>query len=707
MEGAAVSQSLAGPQRSQAVAADQCVRVLLIEDDEDDYILTRDLLAEIDRERFTLDWLDSFDAARDAIARQEYDVYLIDYRLGEHSGLELLREAERLGCQAPIIVLTGQGSRDIDLQAMRAGAAYYLAKAKIDAPLLERSIRYALELKSAQQSLRFSEGRLRAILENAVDGVITIDARGTIESFNPAAARMFGYRAEEVIGQSVTLLMPSPYRDEHQTYIARYLQTGEPHIIGIGRQVVGRRKGGTTFPLDLSVGEMKIDGQHKFIGIARDITESKRVEEQLRKANRTLRVLAACDAALAQATDERALLDAVCRAVVGVGEYRFVWVGFATADAEKTVQPVAHAGEDGGYLEATSITWADTDLGRGPTGTAIRTGAPCVVQHIATDPAFAPWREEALRRGYGSSVALPLIMDGRSTGALCIYAREADAFDGDELRLLEDLAGRLAFSIAALRGRVERHRAAEEIRQLNAELEQRVKERTAQLEAANKELEAFSYSVSHDLRAPLRAIDGFSRMILEDYLDRLDEKGRHYLARVRAGTQHMGQLIDDLLALSRVTRSEMHMETVDLSALVQSIAADLRKTQSERQVQFVIAPGVVAHGDVRLLRVALENLLGNAWKYTSKHPQGRIEFGLRQEGGQVIYFVRDDGAGFDPAFGDKLFGAFQRLHSTAEFEGTGIGLATVQRIIHRHGGRIWAESAVEQGATFSFTLPTK
>ena len=234
--------------------------------------------------------------------------------------------------------------------------------------------------------------------------------------------------------------------------------------------------------------------------------------------------------------------------------------------------------------------------------------------------------------------------------------------------------------------------------------EKALRERTFQLESANKELESFSYSVSHDLRAPLRSIDGFSVLLLEEHADRLDPAAQGYLRRVRAGSQRMGQLIDDLLNLSRVTRSEMNRETVDLSALARAIATELQQAQPERAVDLVIAPNLVANGDARLLRIALENLLSNAWKFTGRCSCARIEFGAIRHNGQPAYLVRDNGAGFDMTYAHKLFGAFQRLHAASEFPGSGIGLATVQRIIHRHGGRVWTEGEVERGATFYFTL---
>ena len=239
-------------------------------------------------------------------------------------------------------------------------------------------------------------------------------------------------------------------------------------------------------------------------------------------------------------------------------------------------------------------------------------------------------------------------------------------------------------------------------------IEQQLQKRTAQIETANQELEAFSYSVAHDLRNPITSINGYIWVLQEEYAYLLDEDGKHYLERVLVATERMEQLIDDILRLSQVTRSKMQFDTVDLSQIAREIAISLRQTANEREVEFIIAEGVVAQGDEPLLKIVLENLLGNAWKYTRNKPRARIEFGVLEPEihteSSRQYFVRDDGAGFDMGKADKLFTAFCRLHGKNEFEGTGIGLATVQRIIHRHGGQIWADGEVNQGATFYFTL---
>jgi GAF domain-containing protein len=303
----------------------------------------------------------------------------------------------------------------------------------------------------------------------------------------------------------------------------------------------------------------------------------------------------------------------------------------------------------------------------------------------------------------------PIFAGQRLWGLLAVYQNDGPrSWQPTEIDLLVQVGIQLGIALqqaelfANLHREVaERQQAEHQVRQLNQNLQQR----NAQLEVANKELEAFAYSVSHDLRAPLRGIDGFSQAILEDYADQIDADGQNYLQRIRAATQRMGQLIDDLLTLSRITRSELRRETVDLSALARAISIELQQTDPTRSVDFVIHDKLIDTGDPRLLRVVLLNLLENAWKFTSKQQNARIEFDATIENeGVKRYFVKDDGVGFDMTYVNKLFGPFQRLHPMSEFPGNGIGLATIQRIVHRHGGQVWAESALKQGATFYFTL---
>uniref|UniRef100_B8HJY1 histidine kinase n=1 Tax=Cyanothece sp. (strain PCC 7425 / ATCC 29141) TaxID=395961 RepID=B8HJY1_CYAP4 len=286
-----------------------------------------------------------------------------------------------------------------------------------------------------------------------------------------------------------------------------------------------------------------------------------------------------------------------------------------------------------------------------------------------------------------ANLVVPLLQGTNLWGLLCIHqCRSPRQWQTSEIEFVQQIAVHLGVALQ------------------QAELLTELRQAVADLKAVNKELEAFSYSVSHDLRAPLRSIDGFSQALLEDYQDQLDAVGQDYLRRIRSATQRMGQLIDDLLALARVTRSELKLGNVDLSRLAHRICTELHQTQPDRQVEFVIQPGLVAQGDAYLLQVLLENLLNNAWKFTSKHHHARIEFGQTSLPRGPVYFIRDDGAGFDMTYRDKLFSPFQRLHGMQEFPGNGIGLATVQRIVYRHRGQIWAEGAVEQGATFYFTL---
>jgi signal transduction histidine kinase len=333
----------------------------------------------------------------------------------------------------------------------------------------------------------------------------------------------------------------------------------------------------------------------------------------------------------------------------------------------------------------------------------IRTGKPEFYREIPDSLVTASTNDSELvdiirELGLRSSITVPLMAHGHALGTLTLVMAESGRhYDSADLALAEDLARRAALLI-------DNAKLFQETQQLNTELEQRVQERTAHLTAVNKELEAFSYSVSHDLRSPLRAIDGFSQAILEDYYDALDDMGKDFLKRIRTESQRMGQLIDDLISLSRFTRTEMNFMPIHLSDMVGEIVGELKAKEPERDIDVSIEEDLTACGDERLIRVALQNLINNAWKFTMKTAKPCIQFGSIQKEDTTEYFVRDNGAGFDMAYVNKLFGAFQRLHSMDEFSGTGIGLATVQRIMHRHGGTIRAEGKLNEGATFYFTL---
>jgi PAS domain S-box-containing protein len=500
--------------------------------------------------------------------------------------------------------------------------------------------------KMAEKGVQESEEKYRQLFSTISDAifVMDVDTLCMIDA-NDSALRLYGYAREEFL--KLTLLDISAEPDKSLASVKK-TEGGKSLRIPLRYH---KSKDGTIVPVEISVCNFRLKSRKVLCAVIRDITKRLQMEETVRQER------------------DRAKSHLDMAGVIMI-----------VINADQAISLINKKGcEILGYPEGEIVgrNWFDRFL--------------------------PPANREEVKKVFSRLIAGEI-------APMEYYENTVLTRAGNERliawhnKILTDESGRIYASLSSGEDITERRQAEDEIRRLNAELERRVKERTIQLTSSNKELEAFVYSVSHDLRAPLRSIDGFSLVLLEEYGGRLDERGRHYLDRVRSAAGQMGLEIEDLLKLSRLTRSEMIFADVNLTRLAEKIAAELRESRPDRAVDWIIAPGVTADGDARLLEVALRNLLENAWKFTSKHPSARIEFGVFERDGQPVYFVRDDGAGFDNAFAGKLFGVFQRLHRYEEFEGTGVGLAMVQRIIRRHGGSVWAEGAVERGAAFYFTL---
>lgn len=507
---------------------------------------------------------------------------------------------------------------------------------------------YQVRRRQHLTQVEASDARFQKLLESAPDAVLIVDDGGRIRLANARVAEWFGYRPSELLGQPVEILLPEALRERHQRHRNTYLAAPRARALGIGTQLSARRSDGSEFPVEISLSPITVGGDRLVIAVVRDVTERRQLEQAREDAQ----------------TRHRRLLDNL---PLGV---------FRTSMSERLA-------DDRRFLEVNASLVEMFEAGS--------------AERLLRCPPAHLYHDDAERAALVAELFALGSVVGRELGMVTLNGRVFDARLSVVMR--RDAAGNrfvdgVVEDVSARRGAErERDRATQEIER-----------RAAALEAANHELDAFSRSISHDLHVPLRAIDGFSRILEQEYRERLDHRGRDYLDGVRDAAWRMTTQLDALSQLSRITRAGLTTQAVDLSAVAAEVLAGLQRRDPERVARCVIEPGIRVLGDAWLLRVVLDQLLENAWKFTARRAEAAIEFGTREDTSEAVFYLRDNGVGFDMAAANGLFGAFHRLHNAGDFPGTGIGLATVQRVIHKHGGQVWAEAEIDRGATFYFTL---
>jgi PAS domain S-box-containing protein len=602
-------------------------------------------------------------------------------------------------------VLAGIRSYDVEYRVIRPDGAvrfiYSQAEVERDASGHAHNMLGMMqditERKQAELALRASENRFRVLSENAFVGIYIIQD-GLLSYCNSTQAKIFGYTPEELIGTDPRLLV---HPDDQAMVVENIRRRIDGEIETIHYEFRGRCKDGSIKNIEVLGGRIDFSGKTAVIGNLMDITDRKRAENEIarslaaeKKARRVAEILREATESLSRTLHLEDILHKLL-------EYLLQLIPYDSANVMLL--------EDEFHLRVVALRgyerWTDLNAARKlvfdtreiPSLHELVTTKQSI--QIANTYEYPGWARVAGTEHIVSWLGIPIITDGQVIGLYSVDKVEPAFFSAEDRILAEGLAAQAAIAI-------QNRRLHDQITRANVELEQRVADRTAQLEESNSELEAFAYSVSHDLRAPLRHIDGFIELLQKRTKTRLDDKSQHYMDMISDSAQKMGILIDDLLSFSRMGRQEIYTSKVDLNDLIQDIMHDSETEIRGRNIQWKISRLPLVTGDRAMLRVVLANLIVNAVKFTRPKEFAEIEIGYEANESEITLFVRDNGVGFDMKYVDKLFGVFQRLHSQEDFEGTGIGLANVHRIIRRHGGRTWAEGQVDHGATFYFSLPT-
>jgi PAS domain S-box-containing protein len=548
------------------------------------------------------------------------------------------------------------------------------------------------ERDESENALRESESRIKKLVEISPIPMVINDSAGEASMINAKFSEVFGYDIQDVLHIENWWLLAYPdtvYREEVKNEWDKRVKVAmQNQSEMVPMESVVTCKNGSKKIIEFRLSSM---GGKNFIVLS-DLTELKNIETELKAHNESLSSLLRLNQMLDASKDK--IEEYTFNEAIRLTQSEIGYLGYMNQD--ETVMEVSFWSKN--VLPECKIPDKTILFPLENAGL----WAECIRQRkaIITNNYSAP---NPLKKGTPPGhveitrhINIPVIFNSKIRLIAGVGNKKSDYTETDVKQLTLLMEGMWYLN--------ERIEISEKIRKLNLDLENRVKERTVQLEAVGKELSSFSYSISHDLRSPLRSIDGFSKAILEDYGNILDGQAHDYLNRVRAASQRMGDLLDDIITLTGVSKEGVHKETINLSEIAEKIISKYKMVDQNRDVEFIVTPNLEVQADPGLMEISLQNILGNSWKFTAKHPKARIEFGVITEGGKLVYFVKDDGVGFDMAYADKLFNAFQRMHTTAEYEGTGIGLATVHRIISLHGGKVWIESAIEKGTTLYFTL---
>jgi PAS domain S-box-containing protein len=680
---------------------DADMHILLVQANPAEVACTREALER--RFPFRLTHVERLEEARRSVVGGHFDLVLLDLDLPDSQGLDSLLILRREAPDVPVVVMSASADEELALRAVQEGALDCLVKDQVQVGTLARSIRLAIARKRAH------EQRFRGAFEHTSVAMVLTDLNHRFVRVNAAFARLFGYSQEEMR----TLSMADVTHPEHlaESYAQRIpLLTGESSFFQMEKRYL-HRDGHVFWGLtNVSLVHDASGRPLLYVGQVLDISNRKRAEVANAKYTERLRVLHQIDRALIAGEEPAAIaagalvplreLLGVPRAVVNLFDLANGEVEWLAAAGRRRVR----VGPGVRY----SIQFMG-DVG------ALRRGERQLIDVHALPP--GPEVDALLASGVHAYVVVPMIARGELIGALS-FGDASAPLTAEQLSIAQEAATQFAIAImhARLNERVKRQAQDLEIRVRERTQELEIAQATlqntntelmksaAELQAANKELEAFSYSVSHDLRAPLRAIDGFSRIVLEDHGAKLPEDGRSCLEVIRANTVQMGRLVDDLLAFSRLGRQAVKRQVVDSTQLVHDCLGALQRSPPLRHMDIRVAELPCCQADPALLKQVWLNLLANAFKYTGNRESAVIEVGCRRDGGRNVFFVKDNGVGFDMRYAHKLFGVFQRLHRAEDYEGTGVGLAIVQRIVERHGGQVWADAKVDEGATFSFTL---